>query len=107
MKAWMLLIAAGLLEPCWAAMMKRSDGFTRLWPTLATLGISTVSFILLGRAIRSIPIGTGYAVWTGIGAIGTVLVGILLFHESVQPVRLFFVAMVLVGIVGLYFNSPS
>ncbi len=106
MKAWILLIVAGLLEPCWAAMMKRSDGFTRLWPTLATLGISTVSFLLLGRAIKTIPIGTGYAVWTGIGAAGTALVGILLFHEGAQPARLFFIGLTLVGLVGLYFNSP-
>ena len=106
MKAWTLLIVAGLLEPFWAAMMKRSDGFTRLWPTLATLGISTVSFLLLGRAIRTIPIGTGYAVWTGIGAAGTALVGILLFQEGAQPARLFFIGPILVGMVGLYFNSP-
>jgi quaternary ammonium compound-resistance protein SugE len=106
MNAWMLLVTAGLLEPIWAAMMKRSDGFTRLWPTLATLGISAISFFLLGRAIKTIPIGTGYAVWTGIGAAGTALVGILLFHEGAQPVRLFFIGLILVGMVGLYFNSP-
>ncbi len=103
----MLLIVAGLLEPFWAAMMKRSDGFTRLWPTLVTFGVSAVSFFLLGRAVKSIPIGTGYAVWTGIGAVGTALVGILLFHESAHPQRIFFIAVILVGMVGLYCSSPS
>ena len=98
---WWLLIVAGLLEVGWAVGLKASHGLTK--PGLAILTVLTMlgSFVLLGIAIRTIPLGTGYAVWTGIGALGTVVLGALLFHEPLSFWRLLFLAMILIGIVGL------
>src|SRR5262245_35478208 len=98
---WWLLVLAGLLEVAWAVGLKYTDGFTRLGPTVLTLVLLAASMVFLALAIRTIPIGTGYAVWTGIGAVGTAVVGIVLFDESRAAARLLFIATVLIGIVGL------
>ncbi len=99
--AWIILIAAGLLEIVWAVGLKYTQGFTRLAPSLSTIAAMVASMGLLGLAVRTLPIGTAYAVWTGIGTVGTVLVGIAVLGESASPVRLFCVALIVSGIVGL------
>ena len=99
--AWMLLFIAGLFEVCWAIGLKYTDGFTRLWPSVLTVVAMTVSIVCLALALKSIPVGTGYAVWTGIGAVGTALLGIVLFGESVSPARLSCIGLIVAGIVGL------
>ena len=99
--AWFTLILAGLLEIGWAVGLKYTNGFTRLWPTVGTVVAMVASISLLGVAMRSLPLGTAYAVWTGIGAVGTVILGIFLFGESAAIGRLICVAMILAGIVGL------
>lgn len=105
--AWMYLILAGLLEIGWAIGLKYSNGFTRPAVTVFTVAAMIASIVLLAIALRTIPVGTGYAVWTGIGAVGTAILGIVLFHDSANPVRLFFLALILVGIVGLKFFGGS
>lgn len=105
-KAWLILFVAGLLEVVWAVSMKASDGFTR-WPwTLLTLAAAWASFWLLGLAMRSLPVGTAYAVWTGIGAIGVALLGIVLFKEPATLARVGCIALIAVGILGLKFLGP-
>ena len=104
--AWLVLILAGVLEIGWAIGLKYTDGFTRLVPTIATLAAMAVSMTLLGLAVRVLPVGTAYAVWTGIGTVGTVLLGMFLFGESADPLRLAFIAMIVVGIVGLKIVTP-
>lgn len=99
--AWLLLVIAGLLEVVWASALKQSDGFTRLWPTVLGLGGALVSLLLLGLALRSLPAGTGYAVWVGIGAVGVVLAGAIAFGEALTVGRAVFLAMIVAGIVGL------
>ena len=99
--AWLILIFAGILEIGWAVGLKYTSGFTRLWPTVGTVAAMVASISLLGVAMRSLPLGTAYAVWTGIGAVGTVLLGIFLFGESTAISRLICVALILAGIVGL------
>ncbi|MGM0561767.1 MAG: quaternary ammonium compound efflux SMR transporter SugE [Pseudomonadota bacterium] len=99
--AWFMLVVAGLLEIGWAVGLKYTDGFTRLWPSLFTLLAIISSFALLGLSLRSLPLGTAYAVWTGIGTAGTVLLGMLLFDESVDAGRLGCIVLILAGIVGL------
>ena len=99
--AWMLLLAAGLFEVGWAVGLKYTDGFTRLYPSLLTAASMAVSVILLAMAVRELPLGTAYAVWTGIGAAGTVFLGIMLFDEPATLLRLGCVALILGGIVGL------
>ena len=99
--AWLLLVFAGLLEIGWAIGLKYTKGFTELWPTVGTVTAMVASIGLLGVAMRSLPVGTAYAVWTGIGAVGTVLLGIFLFGESTAISRLICVALILAGIVGL------
>ena len=99
--AWVALIAAGLLEILWAFAMKQSQGFTRLTPTLLTAAAMIASFGLLSFAMKTLPLGTAYAVWTGIRAVGTVVVGILLFGESADVLRLVCVALIVAGILGL------
>ncbi len=99
--AWIILAVAGLLEIGWAIGLKYTDGFTRLGPTVATVAAMVASMVLLGLAVRTLPVGTAYAVWTGIGTVGTVLLGIFLFGESAEPLRLLFIAMIVAGIVGL------
>ena len=98
---WWFLLVAGFLEVGWAVGLKYTDGFTRLWPTVLTLAGLAASMAFLALAVRTIPIGTGYAVWTGIGAVGTVVLGMVLFDESRTAPRLFCIALILVGIVGL------
>jgi len=102
---WTLLLLAGLLEVGWAVGLKYVDGFTRLWPTIFTVVTLAASMVCLALAVRTIPIGTGYAVWTGIGAAGTAILGIVLFNESAAGPRLLFVAIVLLGIIGLKVTS--
>jgi quaternary ammonium compound-resistance protein SugE len=99
--AWITLLVAGLLEIVWAIGLKYTQGFTRLGPSFITVAAMIVSMGLLGLAVRTLPIGTAYAVWTGIGTVGTVLVGIAALGESASPVRLLCVALIVVGIIGL------
>jgi len=99
--AWIVLFVAGILEIVWAVGLKYTEGFTRLWPSVATLSAMAVSMALLGFAVRTLPLGTAYAVWTGIGTVGTVLVGMWLFGEPASFVRLFCVFLIVGGIVGL------
>jgi quaternary ammonium compound-resistance protein SugE len=98
--AWLLLVAAALLEPVWALALQRADGFTRLWPSLLAVAGAAASFALLSLALRRLPIGTGYAVWVGLGAVGVALVG-MAAGESRSPARLGFLALIVVGVVGL------
>jgi quaternary ammonium compound-resistance protein SugE len=106
MSAWAALLAAGLLEVGWALGLKYSDGLTRFWPTLATVAAIALSFALMALALRSLPFGTAYAVWTGIGAVGSILVGMLLYSEPTDPVRLVCLTLIVAGMVGLKLNSP-
>jgi quaternary ammonium compound-resistance protein SugE len=99
--AWIVLVLAGVLEIGWAVGLKYTEGFSRLWPSVATIGAMVVSLLLLGLAVRTLPIGTAYAVWTGIGTVGTVLLGMALFGEPAAPLRLAFIAMIIAGIIGL------
>ena len=99
--AWAILVVAGLFETGWAIGLKYSEGFTRLWPSVATGIMIVVSMGLLGVAARSLPLGTAYAVWTGIGAVGTVVLGIVLFGESAALGRLACLALIVTGILGL------
>ena len=99
--AWIVLVLAGVLEIGWAVGLKYTEGFSRLWPSVATIGAMVVSLLLLGLAVRTLPIGTAYAVWTGIGTVGTVLLGMALFGEPATPLRLVFIAMIVGGIIGL------
>jgi quaternary ammonium compound-resistance protein SugE len=103
---WPALLAAGLLEIAWALGLKYSDGLTRFWPTALTLTAIALSFALMALALRSLPFGTAYAVWTGIGAAGSIIVGMLLFSESADPVRIFCLTLIVAGMVGLKLNSP-
>lgn len=104
--AWIVLAVAGLLEIGWAVGLKYTDGFTRLGPTAATVAAMVASMVLLGLAIRTLPVGTAYAVWTGIGTVGTVLLGIHLLGEPGDSLRLLFIAMIVAGIVGLKLVTP-
>ncbi len=104
--AWIILVAAGLFEIGWAVGLKYTDGFTRPLPTIATIASMIVSLGLLGLALRTLPLGTAYAVWTGVGTIGTALLGILLFGEPAQALRLACIGLILAGIVGLKLVSP-
>lgn len=99
--AWIILIVAGIFEIGWAIGLKYTDGFTRLWPTVFTVLSMIISLGLLGLAMKSLPVGTAYAVWVGVGAIGTVVLGILLFGESASMARIVSVSLIFAGIVGL------
>ncbi|CAG9184653.1 Guanidinium exporter [Cupriavidus laharis] len=99
--AWTLLILAGLIEIVMALALKHTDGWTRPWPTTLGIGAALASIFLLSAALRELPVGTAYAVWTGIGAIGVTLVGIVFFGESAAPARLALIALIFVGIGGL------
>ena len=105
--AWLYLGAAGLLEIGWAIGLKYTQGFTKLWPSVWTISAMVVSMWLLAVAVRTIPVGTGYAVWTGIGAVGTAILGIVLFAEPFTLPRVAFLAMIVVGILGLKFSSST
>lgn len=99
--AWLVLTVAGLLEIGWAVGLKYTEGFTRLWPTVWTVAAMIASMWLLGLAVRTLPLGTAYAVWTGIGTLGTALLAMALFGESAHPLRLLFIGMIVAGIIGL------
>lgn len=99
--AWMILLLAGLLEVVWAIGLKYTAGFTRPLPTLVTVAAMVASVALLGLAMKSLPVGTAYAVWVGVGAVGTVILGIVLFGDPVNLVRMVSVALIVAGIVGL------
>ena len=105
--AWIYLVLAGLCEIVWAIGLKYSNGFTRLWPSVITIAIMLLSFVLLSQAMRTLPLGTAYAIWTGIGAIGTTIYGILHFNEARDWPRLICIALVVGGIVGLKVLSPA
>jgi quaternary ammonium compound-resistance protein SugE len=105
--AWLLLFVAGLFEIGWAIGLKYTDGFTRLWPSVWTGLAMVVSVVLLALAVRTLPIGTAYAVWTGIGAAGTVILGIVLFGEPATLLRLLFVGLIVAGIAGLKVVTPG
>ena len=99
--AWVILVAAGLLEVGWAVGLKFTVGFTRLWPTVGTVAAMVASMVLLGIAVRTLPLGTAYAVWTGIGTAGTAILAMFLFNEPVTISRVVFLSMIVLGILGL------
>jgi len=99
--AWIVLFVAGLFEIGWAIGLKYTEGFSRLWPSVATAVSMVISVVLLGWSIRTVPVGTAYAVWTGIGAAGTVLLGVLLFHEPASLARFGCIALIIGGVLGL------
>jgi quaternary ammonium compound-resistance protein SugE len=99
--AWLILFLAGLCEVGWAVGLKYTEGYTKLWPTVFTLAGMAASVWLLGLALRTLPLGTAYAIWTGIGAVGVAIMGILLFHESLDPIRIGAIGLIVLGIVGL------
>lgn len=98
---WIFLFVAGLFEAAWAIGLKYTEGFTKFYPSIFTVACMILSFYFLSQALKTLPIGTGYAVWTGIGIIGTTILGILLFHESVSFARLICIVLIFSGIVGL------
>jgi quaternary ammonium compound-resistance protein SugE len=106
MSAWFYLVIAGLLEAAWAIGLKYTEGFTRPVPSVLTAGAIVASFWLLAAAVRTLPIGTAYAVWVGIGATGAVVLGALLFREPLSGARAFFLALLVVAIVGLRWTAP-
>ena len=104
--AWIILLIAGLLEVGWAIGLKYTEGFTRFWPTVGTVLAMVVSLSLLGIAMKSLPVGTAYAIWVGVGAVGTVALGILLLGEPASIGRLASVGLIVAGIVGLKLATP-
>jgi quaternary ammonium compound-resistance protein SugE len=104
--SWIYLVIAGLLEIAWAVGLKYTESFTRLWPSVGTVIAMIASFAFLGIALRSLPLGTAYAVWTGIGTAGTVVLGIWLFGEPLEPLRLGCIALIMAGVVGLRVLAP-
>jgi quaternary ammonium compound-resistance protein SugE len=105
--AWIQLVIAGLLEIGWAIGLKYTEGFSRLWPSVATIAAMIASFALLAAALKTIPVGTGYAVWTGIGASGTAIIGMVFLGESRDVLRVVCLVLIVAGVVGLKFASPS
>ena len=105
--AWVVLFVAGLLEIAWAVGLKYTEGFTRLWPSVATVIAMIGSMALLGVALRTLPVGTAYAIWTGIGSVGTAVLGIILFREPATAMRLVCIALIVAGIVGLKLTSTQ
>jgi quaternary ammonium compound-resistance protein SugE len=102
---WIVLVIAGLFEVAWATGLKHTEGFTRFWPSAWTVAAMAVSLLLLAQALKTLPIGTAYAVWTGIGAVGTAVIGIILFGESRDAMRLACIAVIVAGIAGLKLSS--
>lgn len=98
---WVILFIAGLLEVGWAIGLKYTDGFTKFWPTVGTVTSLVASFLLLGLALKTLPVGTAYAIWVGIGAVGTAFLGVLLFGESVGALKLVSLGLICAGLVGL------
>jgi quaternary ammonium compound-resistance protein SugE len=105
--AWVILVVAGLCEVGWAIGLKYTEGFSRLWPTVGTVLAMVISIVLLGIAMKSLPVGTAYSVWVGIGAVGTVVLGIVLFGESADAARLISLALIICGIIGLKLSTPG
>ena len=104
--AWVILIIAGLFEIGWAVGLKYTEGFSRLWPSLGTVAAMIVSLVLLGLALKELPIGTAYAVWTGVGAVGTAILGIYLFGDAANFARLACIGLIVAGIIGLKLVTP-
>jgi quaternary ammonium compound-resistance protein SugE len=104
---WFILVLAGLFEVGWAIGLKYTEGFTRLWPTVGTVAAMIISLGLLGVAMKSLPVGTSYAVWVGVGAVGTALLGIVLLGESANAGRLVSLGLIVAGIVGLKLATPA
>lgn len=105
--AWIILVLAGLFEVGWAIGLKYTEGFTRLWPTVWTVLAMVVSLWLLGVAMKSLPVGTAYSIWVGVGSVGTVILGIVLLGESANAGRLISVGLIIAGIVGLKLATPA
>lgn len=105
--AWVHLIIAGLMEVVWAIGLKYTDGFTRLWPSIGTIAAMIISFSFLSEALRAIPIGTAYAVWTGIGAVGVAIAGMIIFGEPRSLLRIACILMIVLGIAGLKLLSGT
>jgi quaternary ammonium compound-resistance protein SugE len=105
--AWFVLFIAGLLEIIWAVGLKYTEGFSRLWPSLVTIAAMVASIVLLAQAMKTLPIGTAYAVWTGIGAAGTAILGVALFGESRDVIRMVCIMLIILGVIGLKFASPA
>jgi quaternary ammonium compound-resistance protein SugE len=104
---WMILCVAGLFEIGWAIGLKYTEGFTRFWPTVGTVLSMIISLGLLGIAMKSLPVGTAYAVWVGVGAVGTAILGMVLLGESANPMRLISLLLIIAGIIGLKLASPA
>jgi quaternary ammonium compound-resistance protein SugE len=105
--AWLVLVIAGLLEVVWAYWLKQSEGFTRLWPSVATLAAALGSFVLLSWSMRSLPLGTAYVVWTGIGAVGAFVVGIVFLGETANAARLIAASLIVSGLLLMKLTSPA
>ena len=103
---WVILTIAGIFEIGWAVGLKYTEGFTKLWPTVGTVLSMVISLGLLGMAMKSLPVGTAYAVWVGVGAVGTVILGIVLFGEPANTARIVSVALIVAGIIGLKLATP-
>jgi quaternary ammonium compound-resistance protein SugE len=105
--AWTILLLAGIFEIGWAIGLKYTEGFTRLWPTVGTVTAMVVSMALLGVAMKSLPVGTAYAVWVGVGAVGTAILGMVLLGEPANPGRLISLGLIVLGIFGLKLATPT
>ena len=105
--SWVYLFLAGVLEIVWAIGLKYTEGLTRLWPSVVTIAVAWLSFYLLALAVKTIPVGTGYAIWTGIGAAGVAILGMILFGEPATIARFVFLALIIVGIVGLKVSAGA
>jgi quaternary ammonium compound-resistance protein SugE len=105
--AWLILAVAGLLEVVWATSLKYAEGFTKFWPSVVTLVAMAASMWLLGQATKTLPIGTAYGVWVGIGAVGTAITGVVFLGEPVSPARIALVLLLLIAIIGLKLTAPA
>jgi quaternary ammonium compound-resistance protein SugE len=104
---WLILVVAGLFEVGWAIGLKYTEGFTRLWPSVGTVAAMVVSVVLLGIAMKTLPVGTAYAVWVGIGAVGTAILGMVLLGDAANVGRIASLVLIVAGVVGLKLSTPS